>query len=112
MRARLPRITQTRTAAIVAGVAIAVLAHAHVTAAPPQASPAPASQPAQPPQPAAPAPPAQQQPRPQFETRADVVLVDVTVVSGNGEPVEGLTTADFQLTVNGQMRDINFLIAI
>ena len=55
-----------------------------------------------------PAPPAQAtQPRPQFETRADVVLVDVTVVSGNGEPVEGLTAADFQLSVNGQIRDIN-----
>ncbi len=46
-------------------------------------------------------------PRPQFETRADVVLVDVTVVSGNGEPVEGLTAADFQLTINGQVRDVN-----
>ena len=45
--------------------------------------------------------------RPQFETRADVVLVDVTVVSGNGEPVEGLTAADFQLTINGQVRDVN-----
>ena len=35
------------------------------------------------------------------------MLVDVTVVSGNGEPVEGLTAADFQLTINGQVRDVN-----
>src|SRR5688572_26016231 len=57
--------------------------------------------------PGAPGAPGQQPPRPQFETRADVVLVDVTVVSGNGEPVEGLTAADFLLTINGQVRDVN-----
>jgi VWFA-related protein len=51
--------------------------------------------------------PAPQQPRPVFETRADIVLVDVNVVSGNGEPVEGLTAADFVLTVNGQQRVVN-----
>lgn len=47
--------------------------------------------------------------RPQFETRADIVLVDVTVVSGTGEPVSNLTAADFQLTVNGQSRPVHTL---
>jgi VWFA-related protein len=70
--------------------------------------PVPRTAPDAPDAPVAPAAPAQQpSPRPQFEARADVVLVDVTVVSGNGEPVEGLTAADFQLTVNGQPRDVN-----
>jgi VWFA-related protein len=55
---------------------------------------------------APPAPAAPQQPVAQFETRADVVLVDVSVVSNTGEPVEGLTSADFVLTVNGQPRAV------
>ena len=60
------------------------------------------------PQPGAPAAPQQPQtPRAQFESRADVVLVDVTVVSDNGEPVSGLTAADFQLTVNGTPRQVH-----
>ena len=46
-------------------------------------------------------------PPPQFEARADVVLVDVTVVSGNGDPVTGLTAADFELEVNGQPRSVH-----
>ena len=48
-----------------------------------------------------------QVPTAQFESRADVVLVDVTVVSDNGEPVKGLTAADFQLTVNGKPREVH-----
>lgn len=49
----------------------------------------------------------QQQVQAQFETRADVVLVDVSVVSSDGEPVEGLTAADFVLTVGGQPRPVS-----
>jgi VWFA-related protein len=54
--------------------------------------------------------PAPQQPKPEqpkFETGAEVVLVDVTVSSSNGEPVTGLTAADFKLTVNGQPRQVH-----
>ncbi len=58
-----------------------------------------------PPSPSAPTP--QVPPPPQFEARADVVLVDVTVVSGNGDPVTGLTAADFALEVNGQPRSVH-----
>lgn len=61
-----------------------------------------------PPPPAAPATTQKPQtPTAQFESRADVVLVDVTVVSDNGEPVAGLTSADFELTVNGKPRDVH-----
>src|SRR5687768_1692884 len=45
--------------------------------------------------------------QPKFETGAEVVLVDVTVSSANGEPVTGLTAADFKLTVNGQPRQVH-----
>ena len=48
-----------------------------------------------------------QTPTAQFEARADVVLVDVTVVSDKGEPVTGLASADFQLTVNGTPRAVH-----
>src|SRR6187402_1253002 len=44
--------------------------------------------------------------QPRFDTRADVVLVDVSVVDGDSRPVEGLTASDFQLEVNGQPRAI------
>jgi VWFA-related protein len=46
------------------------------------------------------------QPKPQFETRADVVLVDVNVVDRDGNPVNNLTAGDFTLHVNGQPRPI------
>ena len=49
--------------------------------------------------------PKPQQPR--FETSAEVVLVDVTVVSNDGEPVTGLAAGDFKLTVNGQPRPVH-----
>ena len=48
-----------------------------------------------------------QTPQPTFETRAEVVLVDVTVVSNDGEPVTGLTAKDFKLTVNGTPRQVH-----
>jgi VWFA-related protein len=45
--------------------------------------------------------------QPKFDTSAEVVLVDVTVVSGNGEPVTGLTASDFKLLVNGEPRQVH-----
>jgi VWFA-related protein len=54
-------------------------------------------------------PPAQvpQTPRPTFETKAEIVLVDVNVVDRDARPVPTLTAADFELEVNGQPRPIN-----
>ena len=57
---------------------------------------------AQQPQPAAP-----QVPRPSFETKAEIVLVDVNVVDREAKPVPTLTAGDFELEVNGQPRPIN-----
>jgi VWFA-related protein len=51
--------------------------------------------------------PEQKPEQPKFETTAEVVLVDVTVSSGDGEPVTGLTASDFKLTVNGQPRPVH-----
>jgi VWFA-related protein len=45
-------------------------------------------------------------PQPRFETRADLILVDVSVVDGDSRSIEGLTAADFELKVNGQPRPI------
>jgi VWFA-related protein len=56
-----------------------------------------AQQPAQPPQ----------VPRPSFETKAEIVLVDVNVVDRDARPVPSLNAADFELEVNGQPRPIN-----
>lgn len=54
--------------------------------------------------------PEAQKPEPQrFETGAEVVLVDVTVMSSNGEPVPDLGKNDFKLTVNGQPRSVHTL---
>lgn len=51
---------------------------------------------------------AQEKPsQPRFEASAEVVLVDVTVVAKDGEPVTGLTADDFTLTVNGQPRAVH-----
>ena len=47
-----------------------------------------------------------QAPRPSFETRAEIVLVDVNVVDREAKPVPTLTDADFELEVNGQPRKI------
>src|SRR4030095_16700712 len=41
-----------------------------------------------------------------FDARAEVVLVDVSVLDNDGRPVEGLTAADFDLAVNAQPRAI------
>src|SRR5687767_12268467 len=53
-----------------------------------------------------PTPPAQPAPQ-KLEARADLVLVDVTVVDGNGKPIPDLTAKDFDLKVNGQTRPIH-----
>ena len=45
--------------------------------------------------------------QPRFEARAELVLVDVNVVSSNGEPVAGLTASDFKITVNGEPRPVH-----
>jgi VWFA-related protein len=51
-------------------------------------------------------PAAPQVPRPSFETKAEIVLVDVNVVDRDAKPVATLTPADFELEVNGQPRAI------
>jgi VWFA-related protein len=110
-------VTAERASSGMAASAIGPAVRVHRTSAPARRTSAPVHRtapdapvhrtaPLAPVAPVAPVAP-EQSPRPQFETRADVVLVDVTVVSSNGEPVEGLTAADFQLTVNGQPRDVN-----
>ena len=48
----------------------------------------------------------QQVPRPSFETKAEIVLVDVNVVDREARPVPTLTEADFDLEINGQPRKI------
>ena len=48
----------------------------------------------------------QQPPRPSFETKAELVLVDVNVVDRESKPVATLTASDFIVEVNGQPRPI------
>jgi VWFA-related protein len=48
----------------------------------------------------------QQPPQPVFETKAELVLVDVNVVDRESKPVTTLAAGDFQLEVNGQTRPI------
>ena len=55
---------------------------------------------------------AQQQPqlpRPAFETKTELVLIDVNVIDRDARPVPTLTTDDFELQVNGQPRKIDSL---
>ena len=47
-----------------------------------------------------------QLPRPAFETRTELVLVDVNVVDRDAKPVPTLTESDFTLEVNGQPRKL------
>jgi VWFA-related protein len=51
-------------------------------------------------------PQAPQVPRPSFETKAEIVLVDVNVVDRDAKPVASLGETDFDLEVNGQPRQI------
>jgi VWFA-related protein len=53
-----------------------------------------------------PAPQPPQTPRPVFETQTEIVLVDVNIVDRDARPVPTLTSADFELQVNGQPRPI------
>jgi len=52
------------------------------------------------------APPQQAAPQaqPSFRTEVDVVLVDATVLDGQGQPITGLTPADFDVRVDGKRR--------
>lgn len=52
---------------------------------------------------------APQIPRPSFETKAEIVLVDVNVVDRDARPVTTLSPDDFELEVNGQPRKIESL---
>ncbi len=45
-------------------------------------------------------------PRPVFDTKTELVLVDVTVVDRDSNQVPNLTAAEFDLQVNGQPRPI------
>ena len=48
----------------------------------------------------------QDRPAPIFRSAVDLVAVDVQVVAGNGEPVDGLNLDDFEVFFNGQPRRI------
>jgi VWFA-related protein len=47
-----------------------------------------------------------QQPPLHFEARADLVLVDANVVDDSGNPIQGLTAADFEVSVDGKPRPL------
>jgi VWFA-related protein len=47
-----------------------------------------------------------QVPRPAFETKTELVLVDVNVVDRDGKPIPTLAAGDFQIEVNGQPRPL------
>ena len=48
-------------------------------------------------------------PRPTFDTKAELVLIDVNVIDRDARPVPTLTVDDFELQVNGQPRQIDSL---
>lgn len=61
-------------------------------------------------QPGAGAPPAPpQQAKPMFRSGQNLILVDVTVRDKKGQPIEGLTAADFELLENGKTQEIETL---
>ncbi len=49
---------------------------------------------------------AQEQPAATFRSSIDVVRVDVSALDSNGRPVQGLTAADFALSVDGRPRKV------
>lgn len=49
----------------------------------------------------------EQQAAPTFRSALDLVTADVTVIDGDGRPVQGLTAADFTLTVDGRPRKVS-----
>jgi hypothetical protein len=44
--------------------------------------------------------------RPRFQAGVDITSVDVSVVDGNGRPVQGLTPADFNVRIGGAARRV------
>ena len=44
--------------------------------------------------------------RPQFQSSVEVLPVDVTVVDGEGRPVDTLSAADFTVRVDGRVRRV------
>jgi VWFA-related protein len=83
-----------RTSSVVVGLVVAVVLVA-----------TPAAQ--QTPQPAPP-----QKPVARFETRVDLVTVDVSVLDGDRRPVRGLTAADFTILENGKPQEIQAFSAV
>src|SRR5207249_1451810 len=50
--------------------------------------------------------PAAAQQRPTFESNADIIPVDATVLDGQGRPVQGLVPGDFSVRIDGQPRRV------
>src|SRR5262245_27787930 len=51
----------------------------------------------------------QQQTPPAFRSGVELVILNVTVVDKDGQPVRGLTAADFTVTLDGQVRPVRAL---
>jgi VWFA-related protein len=49
---------------------------------------------------------AQQSQQPAFQSRADIIPVDVSVLDGRGQPVRDLAAADFSVRIDGQPRRV------
>lgn len=47
-----------------------------------------------------------QEPPPAFRTAVNLVIIDVQVVAAQGEPVPGLTTAQFEVSIAGRTRRV------
>lgn len=56
--------------------------------------------------PPAPTPPPQQAPKPLFRSGQNLILVDVSVRDKKGQPIEGLTAADFEIQENGKTQEV------
>jgi VWFA-related protein len=52
---------------------------------------------------------AQQQTTPTFRTGVTLVTVDVSVLDGDGKPVPGLQTGDFEIKLNGKVRPVKLV---
>src|SRR5262245_45667192 len=87
------------------GIGPALSAQQASSPAPPQPpAPTPVESTAQPPaEPQAQVDPVQ---GPTYRTGTDAVSVDVSVLDGKGNPIRGLTTRDFTVTVAGQERRV------
>src|SRR5258706_3157496 len=49
---------------------------------------------------------AHQPQQPAFQSRADIIPVDVSVLDGRGQPVQDLAAADFSVRIDGQPRRV------